>query len=95
MEINKEDLKQIIDQIKLELDEWFKDNINLDDDFYWQMDSKECYRFAEEPNNFSLGQLTDDWTELLRLKTESEIPIKYDMYRLAAILKYLSESQKK
>ena len=90
MDINKKDLLQLIEHLKVELDEWFDEEIKLDDDYYWEIDENEIYQFAKDPNNFVMGQLTEDWSELLRLKNPDEVPIKYDLLRLSVILRYLS-----
>jgi len=90
MDIEKKDLIELIDLLKSEIDGWFHEGIDFEDDFYWDIDREELYQFSKEPNDLSLGQLTEDWSELKRLKDKDQIPIKYDLQRLGVILRYLA-----
>ncbi len=61
-------------------------------DYYWHIPKKQVYNPYEEPSDFTLGQLTDDWDELKRV-LESEIePFGYDLVRLSAILRAIGEN---
>lgn len=90
MDIEKKDLLELIDLLKSEIDEWFDEGIDFEDDFYWEINPDELYQFSKNPSKIFMGQLTDDWAELLRLKNKEEIPIKYDLQRLGVILRYLA-----
>lgn len=87
MKIDTDDLITIIDILKNEIISAFPDGIEVDEeDFYWQFYDNEVYDPKNEPKVEMLGQLSEDWNELLRLKNNSEIAISYDLKRLAAIL---------
>ena len=87
MKIETTDLIDVIDGLKANLLEAFPEGINVEDeDFYWQINADELYDPTKEPEVNELGQLSDDWDELLKLKKEGRIPISYDLTRLAVIL---------
>ena len=70
-----------------EVNENFDDNIPVDkEDYYWMVNLDEKYNPLEDPKELGLGQVSDDWEELLRLLDRDEEPISYDLYRLAEIL---------
>ena len=72
----------------------WRNEIYIDaEDFYWQISEDELYDPTQEPRVEELGQLSDDWSELLRLKREEEIPISYDLNRLATILKIIKKKR--
>jgi len=67
-----------------------KDNeIELNNDYYWDISAGELYNPYEEPKNITLGQLPDDLEEIQRLNRFDDA-IAYDFKRLASILKALS-----
>ena len=88
MKIKTTDLLDVIEALRINISEAFPDEIDVDaEDFYWQISEDELYDPTQEPKVEELGQLSDDWSELLRLKSENGIPISYDLNRLATILR--------
>ncbi|WP_272150898.1 hypothetical protein [Tenacibaculum aiptasiae] len=86
MKIDKKKLFKIIDSLKEEIDVNLGDEIRIDkEDFYWQISNEELYNPIEEPSELTLGQLSDDWSELLRLYDNNEIAISYDLKRLSVV----------
>lgn len=94
MKINVKELTSVIDIIKASLEGFDEINIkNKKINYYWDIPSDELYNPLKIPKseNLELGQLTDDWEELLRLKKEGVPPISYDLKRLSSILKAISD----
>ncbi len=87
MKISIEDLESLFQKLKAELIIHFGNEVEIKaEDFYWEVDESEMYNPSQKPTDLSLGQLSDDWNDLLRLKDDDEIPISWDLRRLAAIL---------
>ena len=63
--------------------------VEIVNDYYWDIATEELYSAYQEPKNISLGQLSDDKNELDRL-IKSDNGIAYDLKRLSEILKALS-----
>jgi hypothetical protein len=89
MKINIKEIEKIVSILLSNLRESKGDEIELKNDFYWDISAEELYNPYEEPKNLSLGQLSDDITEILRLKN-SDDAVVYDIKRLSSILKALS-----
>lgn len=72
----------------------FKTNIGevieIENDFYWDIPSKELYNPYEEPKQLTLGQLSDDINEVQRLANEPSSAISYDLKRISNIIKAMS-----
>lgn len=63
--------------------------IEINYDFYWDIDSEEIYDPYKEPSNLTLGQLSDEIMEIQNsIKTKDLI--YYDLKRISAILRVLS-----
>ena len=96
MKIKIKDLVVVMDVLKTSLKSWSDTVIELEkEDYYWLIPDEELYDPCKEPDpqKFGLGQLSDDWEDLKRLKVINDdvIPVKYDLQRLAAILKVVND----
>ena len=93
MHFELEDLRRISEKIFAHLEELGLDSFDISSvDYYWNIPKEQVYNPYEEPSDFTLGQLTDDWNELHRV-IESEIePFGYDLVRLSAILRAIGEN---
>jgi len=87
MKINKKKLLSIINILCKEVNENFDEDILIDnEDYYWMVKLDDKYNPLVDPKELSLGQVSDDWEDLLRLLESDEIPVSYDLFRLAEIL---------
>lgn len=89
MRINIDKLQWITSFLLLKLKEEKGNEIELQNDFYWDISEKELYNPYEKPQNISLGQLSDDLHEVNRL-LKSDDAITYDLKRISNIIKALS-----
>ena len=91
MKINIDELEDCLSQLLSKLKESKGLNIELTNDFYWDIHSDELYNPYVQPKELSLGQLSDDWQEIKRLVgNNSSNSIPYDIIRITNILKALS-----
>lgn len=91
MKILTKDLKKISRILLNLLDELEIDEIDLDHDFYWDVPQALRYDPYSKPNELSLGQLEDDWQELLAILNSKKEPFPYAFVWLAAVLRKLGE----
>jgi len=89
MKINIDELQDVLTTLLLRLKDYRGDEVELENDYYWDLSSKEVYDPCKEPVDFSIGQLTDDWGTI-KNNVKSDDLIPYDLERLSRILKVLS-----
>jgi len=89
MKINIDEIQKITSLLLSKLKESKGNEIEIGNDFYWDISDYELYNPYEEPKNITLGQLSDDLEEIQRL-IKSDDAIMYDLKRLSGILKVLS-----
>lgn len=89
MKVNLEEIEKVVSCLLSKLRESKGNEIELNNDYYWDISEEELYNPYEEPKNITLGQLSDDLEEIQRLN-KSDDAIAYDFKRLASILKALS-----
>lgn len=89
MRVKLEDIEQMISTILLRYKEVYGTEIEIENDYYWAFDEQEIYTLDDEPKDFALGQLTDDW-ETLQHNFKSDDLIPYDLQRVSNILTALS-----
>ena len=89
MKVNIDEIQEVVSLLLKKLKKSKGNEIELNNDFYWDISTEELYNPYAEPANLSLGQLSDDLLELKRLST-SDNAIVYDLKRVASIIKALS-----
>lgn len=92
MKINIDDLQKITFLLLSRLKDSKGNEVEVEHDFYWNISEAEIYDPYIEPKTLTLGQLSDEWNELTRLKNSAP-PLPHDIGRIAAILKALSIEQ--
>lgn len=89
MEIDKQDLLKIIDIIRGDLAEKLEDKISLDADYYLEIPPDirfDINNITNPDKKIGVGQLYDDWSDLLTLKNDPDCIINYHVSLLAPIL---------
>lgn len=89
MKVKIDEIQKIISLLLSKLKESKGNEIEISNDYYWDISQDELYNPYEEPKNFTLGQLSDDFEEVQRL-AKSDDAIIHDLKRLSNILKVLS-----
>lgn len=92
MQISTADLRKVVNILIDHLEENDCQSFELTADYYWHIPKELKYDPYQEPNNFSLGQLTDDWTELQGLLQGSSEPISYALVWLSSVIRFIGES---
>lgn len=90
MKVNIDEIQKITFLLLSNLREQKGNEIELENDFYWDISSNELYKPYDEPKDISLGQLSDDLKEVQRLSQSSDDAIPYDLKRIAELIKALS-----
>lgn len=90
MKFKINEIQEIVTLLLSKLKEQKGNEIKLENDFYWDILSDELYNPYDDPKTISLGQLSDDITEVDRLTKSKDEATPYDLKRIAEILKALS-----
>ena len=61
----------------------------MKNDYYWHISQEEIYNSSQDLTDLTLGQLSDDLTEIKRVLIDDCI-IPYDLQKVSEILKALS-----
>ena len=89
MKVNIDEIQKITSLLLLKLKKSVGNEIEINNDYYWDISNEELYNPYEEPKNITLGQLSDDLDEINRL-LQFDDAIMYDLKRITGILKTLS-----
>lgn len=68
------------------------DSVDLEEDFYWDIDKEQRYDPYKEPTEMDLGQLSDDWEEIKGIASGDRTPIGYSLVWVAALYRYIGET---
>ena len=89
MKINIDDIQKITSLLLSKLKDSKGNEIEISNEYYWDISESELYSPYDEPKNITLGQLSYDLEEVQRL-VKSDDAIIYDLKRVSQILKVLS-----
>jgi hypothetical protein len=67
--------------------------VEIDEDFYWSIPPETRYSPYEDPGEPTLGQLSDDLSELRAMANGQKDVVGYGLVWLASILRRLGEKQ--
>lgn len=94
MKISTAKLRSVTEMLLDHLDEIGVDEIELDVDHYWYIPREFAYDVTTDPpmNELTIGQLSDDWQELLN-QLEGRTPaLAYKLVWLASIFRAVGEA---
>ncbi len=91
MKIELEILEKAFKEIFQHLKNQGITGLEIEEDFYWNIDSQERYNPYKDPSNFNLGQLEDNWQEIIKISKAKSEPISYSLVWLSTLLRILGE----
>ena len=90
IEIN--DLKMAANALFEHLEKGGVKEIQLKEDYYWEIDAKELYDATKDPKDLTVGSLYTDWEFLKKIADVESEPVTLNFIKLAALLRYLGDS---
>ena len=67
------------------------ETIDVPHDYYWDIDRVQRHNLDAEPENLSVGQLTEDWWNLEEMLRDESLCAAYGLTWLAAVLREIGE----
>mgnify|MGYP001235186302 CR=1 FL=1 len=92
MQIDVSDLRTVTEKLFNHLDEIGQSSIELTNDYYWDISEDERYNVENDPQDLSIGQLTEDWEFLRKIGMDDEHTIAYAFVWLGKILQAIGET---
>lgn len=93
MTINIKEIEEITSILFSKLKEKYGNNIEIQNDYFWDIVNEELYNPYEEPKTITLGQLSQDY-ELIKRILNSDDAVAFDLKWLSNILKVISIENK-
>jgi hypothetical protein len=91
MQINIADLRAATEKLLDHVEEQFGDSIEIEDDYYWEVPGDSRLDPYNEPSQLDIGQLSDDWNEVLGIAAGEKEPLSYALVWLSALLRTLGD----
>ena len=66
--------------------------VELGKDYYWELDSERLYEVTDDPADFSIGSLFDDWESVQKLASGQHEPVVLLLLKVAPLLRYLGDT---
>ena len=75
------------------LEETVGSEVEISEDYYWDVAVEQRYDKVDDPTKFTVGQLSSDIEEVLRLADGTKEPLNYGLVWLAQVLRRIGESK--
>jgi len=90
--LTTEQLKRAADLLLSHLESSGVTEVEIAEDFYWDVPAAKRYDQYDEPKEHTVGQLSDDMMEVKRMVDGDAPPVGYGLVWLAAILRRVGEA---
>lgn len=92
MQITTDEIRGITERLLAHLDESGNGSISVEWDYYWNVPPEQRYDPYRQPDQLTIGQLSDDWAELLGILQNKKPPLAYALVWLSTILRAAGET---
>lgn len=94
MKLTTKELKDIFECLVTHLENTGQHTFDIGEDYYWSVPEDSKYHPYEKPDELTLGQLNDDWSELKAIVDSKKEPLGYGMVWLSSILARIGEKSR-
>jgi hypothetical protein len=91
MQIHTSELKIAMKKLISHLEDTNHQSIEISNDFYWDISEDERYNMEENPKDFLVGQITEDWDFIQQIIKGQNEPTSYALVWLGKILQAIGE----
>jgi hypothetical protein len=91
MRITVQSLRRVSNALLDRLEARGYDAIDVPHDYYWDIDRAQRHNLDAEPENLTVGQLTEDWWNLEEMLRDDSLCGAYGLTGLAAVLREVGE----
>jgi hypothetical protein len=94
MKIDIADVKRVFETLVAHLEQTNQSTHEIEWDYYWDVPTEDRYNPYVDPKELNMGQLTDDWQELIKIADGDMPPVGPALMWLSSILRAIGESTK-
>lgn len=91
MKVSTEELRRAALTLLQHVEESGQKEIEIAEDFYWDVPAEQRYAPYEEPKGLTVGQLSDEWSEVSQMVNGDRECVSYGLVWLAAVLRRVGE----
>lgn len=91
MKVSATELRRAVDLLLEHIEESGSPVVEIDEDFYWDVPADRRYAPYQKPVELTMGQLSDDWSEIQKIVDGSRQPVGYALVWLSSILRRVGE----
>lgn len=91
VQVTVSELRKVCEKIFDHLEAMGYSRVEISHEYYWDIPQESRYDPYQEPQQFTLGQLTDDLSELQRIARNDSEPLAYAFVWLATVIRAIGE----
>ena len=91
MQVKLETLEKVVHAIFEHMRDLGVEEVELEKDYYWHIPFEQKYDVYNQPTDLTIGQLTDDWQDIVNIAGDSSNILCVHLRDVSAILRYIGE----
>jgi hypothetical protein len=92
MKVNIDELQRATERVLRHMRDSGVTEVEVPHDYYWEVPAAARYDPSAEPEQLSIGQLSDDLNELRRMADNETEPLAYALVWLGSVFKAVGET---
>lgn len=91
MRVTTDELRRAAHALLNHLEESGHSVVEIDDDYYWSVAPEQRYDAYKQPDDLSIGQLSDDWAQVSAVANGEKEAVGYALVWLSSVLRAVGE----
>ena len=91
MRVKLETLEKVVHVIFEHMRDLEVEEVELDNDYYWNIPFEKKYDRYDSPTDLDLGQLSEDWQDIINVVENRKSCSGWDLRAVSSILRYIGE----
>ncbi len=91
LQLDFDDLIRALNVISEHIRQSHPEPLEISEDYYWEIAETQLYDPTQDPSDFSLGQLSEDWHRVSQILSGEAPPIGYALVWLGSLLRVIGQ----
>jgi len=92
MRVTTAELRRACEMLLRHLEATGQHEIEIAEDYYWAIAPGEAYAAYSTPSQFTMGQLSDDWQEVMAIVNGDKEAVGYALVWLSSVMRRVGET---
>ncbi len=89
--VTVDELRKVVDILSTRLEQLGYNSVEIPQTYYWHIPTAQLYSPADDPTDLDIGDVSDDWEELLKIVQDPELAVTDGFSWLSAVCRAIAD----